>query len=112
MNTLAVIASVIGAIVLLAVTAGGVVAILRASEKEKTEERLRAENQDYVRRLEYVEPRLRTLERDNETLLKLHDPTDAADQSSEEHAQIVSILVANKQLLEAIDKRLHGEAPQ
>lgn len=55
---------------------GALWAVFRASALEASNERLRKENEDYVRRLNYIEPKVEVLERENTTLRSTRDPSE------------------------------------
>lgn len=86
----------LGALVVLSGAAGVIWANLRSKAVELTVDRLRSENEDYVRRLNYLEPRTEVLERENKTLRALHNPADAIDdlkaQEASNHKEAMAVL--------------------
>lgn len=109
MNTLQTALAILGGLLVLAATGGGIYAQARAADRDATEKRLRAENQDYTRRLDYVEPRLKTLEEQNELLLQLHNPTVKLDGLSSEHARILDLLKSQGRQIHAIHDAVSGD---
>lgn len=75
--------------------AGAVYANFRSSALEASNKRLTADNEYYLRKVNYLEPRLEVLERENETLQKLHNPVPAIhelrDQEAENHRETLRI---------------------
>lgn len=108
MSQLAVALSVLGGLLALVGLAAGVSAVFRTTAQDKRIERLQSENGDYIRRLDYVEPRLHTLEQQNETLLRLHDPTVDRAATASEHAAILRVLNANTRVLAEIESSMNG----
>jgi hypothetical protein len=98
----------IGGLVALASIVGGLYAVFKSTAMDKTIERQRNEIGDYIQRLDYVEPRLHTLEQRNETLLALHDPAPERAKNAAEHATIVGLLTDQGRLLGEIEGRLEG----
>lgn len=108
MNQVAVTVSVIGVVLLLVGVAAGLLAVFKTTAQDKRIERLQSENGDYVRRLDYVEPRLHTLEQQNETLLRLHDPTADRAATKAEHTQIIGLLNAQSAVLVELEQNMQG----
>lgn len=104
MSTLALTLSIIGGILVCIGAAAALTAVFRTTAQDKTIERQRSEIGDYIRRLDYVEPRLHTLEQQNETLLRLHDPTADRAATAAEHAEILRVLRAQSDTLEDIER--------
>lgn len=71
-GVLVAIATILG----LAGLGGATWAVIKASAQDATIKRLRGENDDYVKRLNYIEPKVDALERENRTLRDLHNPAD------------------------------------
>jgi hypothetical protein len=107
-NQVAITASVIGLLLLLIGVAAALLAVFRTTAQDKRIERLQSENTDYVRRLDYVEPRLHTLEQQNETLLRLHDPSADRAATKAEHEQILAVLNAQSDVLADLERNLEG----
>lgn len=108
MNQVALTVSVIGVVLLLTGVAAGLLAVFRTTAQDKRIERLQSENGDYVRRLDYVEPRLHTLEQQNETLLRLHDPTSDRAATNAEHTKIIALLNAQGDTLKELERNMEG----
>jgi hypothetical protein len=112
LNTTATALSVLAGLVVLAGIAGGLWAVARNAAKDKTEERLRAENIDLTRRLDWVEPRLKTAEEQNAMLTELHNPTKqieaATIEGREQRAKIIGLLEAQRQTLVSIEQQVEG----
>jgi hypothetical protein len=82
---------------------GATWAVIKASVQDATIKRLRGENDDYLKRLNYIEPKVEALERENKTLHVLHNPADAIDrlnrkvdtltvQEQDNHTETVGVL--------------------
>lgn len=76
--------------------AGAVYANLRSSALEASNRRLSTDNEYYLRKVNYLEPRVEALERENETLQKLHNPIPAInslrDQEGRNHKEAMKML--------------------
>lgn len=108
MSQVAVTLSVIAGVLFLIGVAAALSAVYRSTAQDKRIERLQSENTDYVRRLDYVEPRLHTLEQQNETLLRLHDPTADRQATAAEHAEILRVLHEQSRVLGEIEDGMGG----
>lgn len=75
MSTLQATLAVIGGLFMLAGIAGTLYAFARGSANEARIKRLQAERDDYLSRLNYIEPRYDVLKEQNKTLRTLTDPT-------------------------------------
>lgn len=69
------IATILG----LAGLGGATWAVIKTSAQEASNRRLRTENEDLIRRVNYLEPRTDVLERENETLRSIRDPSEAIE---------------------------------
>jgi phosphopantetheine adenylyltransferase len=107
-NQVSLALSIVGGVLLLIGVAAALTAVYRTTASDKILARLRGENVDYVRRLEYVEPRLHTLEQQNETLLRLHDPSTDRAATKAEHAEIIRILNEQTRVLGEIESGMEG----
>jgi hypothetical protein len=107
-----VIAIISGAIGLIILTAG-TYAIFSSTRKDQTERRLRAWNEDLVRRLDYVEPQLASVEAKNKLLMDLHNPTAKLEQMDSaqraNHEQTVRLLTEQRDILVRMEHTLRGE---
>lgn len=94
MGTLQTILSIAGGIVLLAGAAGVVYAIALSSGQDARIKRLDEENVGYLRRLNYLEPLVKQLQRENEMLHDLHNPADQiralAEQEQANHTEAMA----------------------
>lgn len=95
MNDVGIIFASIGTLILLAGIAGSVWAVIRTSAQEATIKRLRDENEDYLRRLNYLEPRVEVLESRNEILEQLHNPAKAIAEVATQVAQLLALEMQN-----------------
>lgn len=115
MSTAATVLSIIGALVALTVLGAGVYVIFTTSAKDAREKRLRDENVDLIRRLDYVEPKLKTAEEQNALLMQLHNPTAQLEQMSAEnrqrHVEISRLLKEQSQTLHDIDDKVTRSTP-
>lgn len=107
MNALQTVLSVIGGLIVLAGIGGVLYAQFRSAQHEATETRLRAERDDYLSRLNYIEPRHRAIEQQNEVLLALHNPKDQLDDIAEHQQEIIRQLRAQRELIEQVDRKLY-----
>lgn len=107
--------SIIGGIAAVLVIAGGVYAIFTTSRKDVTEKRLRAENEDLVRRLDWIEPRFKDAEAKNELLTTLHNPTvqlqEMSERERDNHTTTVRLLGEQRDILVSIENKLDRSQP-
>ncbi len=87
MSTVVIWLGAAGTLLALASIAGGTWATWRSAGLEATVKRLRGEVEDYLKRLNYLEPRVEVLERENATLTALHNPADAIAKLQEQEAR-------------------------
>lgn len=72
---------------------GGVLWVAaRSSYSDAQMKRMRGENEDYLRRLNYVEPRLSLVEKQNELLMSLHNPSSFQDRTDTSLSRIQTLL--------------------
>ncbi len=76
-----------GSLLALAAIGGGAWATWKSAGLEATVKRLRSEIADYLSRLNYIEPRLEVVERENKTLLALHNSAGAIQELKEQEAK-------------------------
>lgn len=108
MSTTAAVLAVIATLVTLAGVAFAAWQLLKAADREARIKRLQNERDDYLSRLNYIEPRHRAIEQQNEVLLALHNPTDKLEDLAERQADMLRILRGIKTLAEQIDRRLYA----
>lgn len=110
MNTLQSVLVIIVSLVTLAGVGGALWAIARSSQQDARIKRLQGERDDYLSRLNYIEPRLKAVEQQNEVLLALHNPTDKIEalkaQEQANHDATVDLLQEQSRILRSIDKHL------
>jgi hypothetical protein len=95
---------------LLGLTALGAVVwvSVRSSYSDAQLKRLRGEGEDYLRRLNYVEPRLATMEKQNELLMALHNPKAFQDRTDVSLARIQKVLDEQAQTLGDVRRAMHA----
>jgi coenzyme F420-reducing hydrogenase alpha subunit len=115
LNTGQTILAIVGGIVILVATLGGLYAIFQASAKDAMTKRLQSDNTYLRGQLDFIEPRFREAESKNEMLIQLHNPTARLDSMSEmerrNHEETVRLLTEQKQQLDAIHQEVakgHG----
>lgn len=109
----------VGTLMTLAALGGATWAVIRASAQDATIKRQRGEIDDYLKRLNYIEPRVEALERENETLRSLRDPSEAiADLKEQEQrnhdATLKDLGESRKEIVRAlvlINENLRGTKP-
>lgn len=108
----AAVLAALGALFGLAVLAGSVWAVLRTSALQASNDRLRNENEDYVRRLNFLEPRVDVLENRNEILENLHNPAESIDKIARQVDRLLTQERSNHDdtmsILNRIDRHLTG----
>lgn len=111
MNTLGLILSIIGGLAALAAVSAGVYATFKGTAADKRIERLQGERDDYLSRLNFIEPRYAALEEQNQTLRTLYDPSarlvelGAAVESNAK--KVLAVLDRQAATLEEIKQRVH-----
>jgi hypothetical protein len=102
--------TLVAAMIGLALLIGAAWALVRASNRDATLKRAREENTDYVKRLDFLEPRFKELEQQNKLLLEMHNPADqiSALQMQEQvnHDRTVQLLTAQAEVLKQIESRV------
>jgi hypothetical protein len=107
--------AVIGALVGLATVAGALWAVARSATQDTRIKFLEAQVNDYLSRLNYIEPKLTTAEEQNRILLELHNPAEQikalAVQEQSNHDRTLTILTEQKQTLAQIESKMPRSAP-
>lgn len=102
---------VVGLFALTAIGAG-IWASFRSTDQEARIKRLQGERDDYLSRLNFMEPKLKTLEEQNQVLLDLHNPAEQIaalrSQEAENHRRTYALLEQQHRVLQQIDKHLLG----
>lgn len=107
MNGLQTVLSGIGGLIVLAGIGGVLYAQFRSAQHEATVKRLREERDDYLSRLNYIEPRHRALEQQTEVLLALHNPKEQLDDMQATLTETARIARGILTLAEQIDRQLY-----
>jgi hypothetical protein len=110
-----VFAVVLGLFALTAIGAG-VWASFRSTDQDARIKRLQSERDDLLSRINYIEPKLLTLEKQNQVLLDLHNPAEQIaalrKQEKENHEKTYALLEEQSRTLRQIDAHLLGrESP-
>lgn len=112
LNGLGLVMSIIGILSSVIILGAGAYAIFTTTRKDQTEKRLRAWNEDLLRRLDYVEPQLQKAEAKNTLLMELHNPTaklETMDTNQRvQHEETVRLLGEQRDILEKIEGTLKG----
>lgn len=112
MSLLQSVLAVIGALLALSAVGGGLYAAFRSNDQEARIKRLQSERDDYLSRLNYIEPRLTVVEQQNEVLRTLHNPADQLQalrvQEQTNHDRTVELLEQQHATLQSIDQHLVG----
>lgn len=108
--------ALIGALFGLAVLAGGVYAVFRTAAQDARLKVVSGQRDDYLQRLNYIEPKVTKLEEQNRILLELHNPAEQikqlASQEQTNHDRTVELLEQQSTVLSEIETRLHpGSKP-
>lgn len=107
MNSAGVAISTILGLLALAGLGGGLWAVFRSAAQDARIKRLQDERDDYLSRLNYIEPRHRAVEQQNEVLLALHNPTDELTGLHDNQVEILRVINAQSALIRQIDRRLY-----
>lgn len=106
---------VILGLITLATLAGGLYAVFRSSAQDARIKRLQDERDDYLSRLNYVEPKLLEAEQQNRVLLELHNPSDQLEaikaQGQVNHDRIVEIIRSQTTTLRQAIQASHQQSP-
>lgn len=110
MNQLQLILGVVLALFALAAIGAGIWASFRSTDQEARIKRLRDERDDLLSRLNYIEPKVKTLEEQNKILLELHNPADQISelraQEADNHLKTYALLEQQYRTLQLIDDHL------
>lgn len=119
--------AVIGGLFALAVVAGSLYAYAKSSAQEARIERLQGERDDYLSRINFLEPRFASMREQNDTLRTLLDPTPklekigsdlnskageilaALEKQSRNDDAIKGVLLAQARVMDEIASKLHPE---
>lgn len=108
MNSIQAVLTIIGALVAIAVVAGGLFSVARNASKDATITTLTKQRDDYLSRLNYIEPRFDQIERENKLLLEMHNPADQirklGEQEQENHNRTVQLLEAQREHIEDVHR--------
>ena len=100
----------VSGVLALALLVGGLWVVVRASNKDARIKRLQDENADYLKRLDYIEPRFAKAEQQNRLLLEMHNPSDQIEalrqQEQGNHDATVKILTEQAAVLKQIESRV------
>lgn len=107
MSGVATALSVLGALVTLAGIGGAMYANFRGAQYKATLDRVSRERDDYLSRLNFIEPRHRAAEQQLEVLLALHNPKDQLDDMQSTATETLRIVRGIKNIAEQIDRQLY-----
>lgn len=107
MSNLQTVLAVLGTLVVLTSVGGGLYAYFRSTAADARIKRLQDERDDYLSRLNYIEPRHKVIEQQNELLRQLHNPTALLETIAGKADEIIVTLDEQRELLEEIDGKLH-----
>lgn len=99
------ISSVLGLVALIGI-GSGLWAVAHSTSQDQRIKRLQDERDDYLSRLNFIEPRHRAIEQQNEVLLALHDPTLRLESIDGNQVEILKQLGAQSVLIQQIDNKL------
>lgn len=106
--------AVIGGLVGLAAIAGALWAVARSAAQDTRIKFLEGQRDDYLSRLNYIEPKLKTAEEQNRILLELHNPAEQikalATQEQTNHDRTVLLLTEQRQTLALMEAKMPGSA--
>lgn len=89
---------------------GAVYANFRSTALEASNKRLTADNDYYLKKVSYLEPKVEALERENETLRTLINPAQAIEalrkQEADNHTDTYALLQANNAALQQLHRDL------
>jgi hypothetical protein len=102
--------ALLGGVLGLALLVSAAWVVVRASNKDARIKRLQDENADYLKRLDYIEPRFAKAEQQNRLLLEMHNPSDQIEalrqQEQGNHDRTVEILTEQAKVLKQIESRV------
>lgn len=112
MTTLQAILAVVVALFVLAGLGGGIWASFRSTDQDARIKRLQSERDDLLSRLNFIEPKVKTLEEQNQILLGFHNPAEQIaalrEQESTNHQRTYALLTKQHDVLQQIDAHLQG----
>jgi chromosome segregation ATPase len=112
MSELQAVLGIVVALFLLTVVGGGIWASFRSTDQEARIKRLQGERDDLLSRLNFIEPKLRTVEEQNSVLRELHNPAQQIaalrEQEAQNHAKTYELLEAQSVTLKQIEESLPG----
>lgn len=112
MDSLQAVLAIIGGLVALLMIGAATWAVFRSSSQDARIKRLQDERDDYLHRLNFIEPKVEALTKQNELLMAMHNPADQISklsvQEQANHEQTVTFLTQQNELLTAIHKDLSG----
>lgn len=112
MSDLQIVLGVVISLLTLAGLGGGVWVTFKGAATAARIKRLQDERDDYLSRLNFIEPRHRAVEQQNEVLLALHNPTEKLDQLGDNQTEILRVLRAQHRIIEQIDQQLYRDRPK
>lgn len=126
MSTIQAVLAVLGGLILLAGFGGAVWAYTKGGAQDRQIERLRGEVADYLARLNYIEPRFKSMQEQNEILRTLLDPSarleelrttigekaaeilTAVERSASNTEAMKAVLLSQARTLDDIRTHMHG----
>lgn len=112
MSDLQLVLAVVLALFALASIGGGIWATFRSADQDVRIKRLQGERDDLLSRLNFIEPKVKSLEEQNKVLLDLHNPADQIaalrSQEAENHRKTFALLEKQHVVLQQIDRHLIG----
>lgn len=104
--------AVVVTLITLASLAGGLYAVFRSSAQDARIKRLQDERDDYLSRLNFIEPKLVQAEQQNQVLRDLHNPAEQIGQlkaqEQDNHDKVVQILNDQTRTLQEAITRSHS----
>lgn len=114
MDHLQTVLAIIGGLLVLTTAGAAIWAVFRSTSQDARIKRLQDERDDYLNRLNFIEPKVKALEQQNELLMAMHNPADAIAalgiQEKANHEQTVTFLKEQSGLLKQIHDDLDGRA--
>lgn len=104
--------AIIGALFTLAAIGGGLWAAFRTAAQEATIKRLRDDNAEYVKRIEYIEPRWKSADEQNTLLRDLHNPTAQLGRIEDKTTRTIDLLSQQHALLDEVAQEMHRRSPR
>lgn len=107
MSAINLVLSIMGGLAGLAILGGGMWSLFRSSAQDDRIKRLQGERDDYLSRLNFIEPRHRAIEQQNELLLAMHNPTEKLDGLVATTDETLTIVRAMRDIGRQIDRELY-----